>query len=114
MIDIIYRVVFALLLFKLTMTLYQRKYNDVGSRKRFVSLLQSLLLGCLYSIIAIIRVKAFNNYLVYVAVVVAIGIGIILRKKLFPYRSKCTNCNGKLKIEQILFIDSQKCLNCSN
>ncbi|MGL1892365.1 MAG: hypothetical protein OCD02_12120 [Spirochaetaceae bacterium] len=112
MINLIYRVVFYILLLKLTMTLYQRRYNSEGGKKRIASLYQSVVIGALYCFISIVMAKSFNYYLVYIAVFVTISSCIYYRKKLFPYKSKCQNCGDKLKIRQILFIDSQICPNC--
>lgn len=114
MINIIYRVVFYLLLFKLTMTLYQRRYNVEGGRKRLASLYQSVLIGLLYCILSIVIAKAYNDKLVYAAVFSVIIISFLFRQKLFPYISVCQKCGKKLKIQQILFIDSQNCPECEN
>ncbi len=112
MIDIIYRVVFFILLFKLTMTLYQRRFNDTGGNKRVASLWQCVLLGALYCSIAIIRVKYYNELFIFIAIIITLVVGIIFRKKLFPYERKCEKCGKNLKTVQILFIDSKKCPIC--
>ncbi len=112
MIDLIHRAVFILLIFKLLMTMYQRKFNETGGKKRIVSLYQSLYLGVLYIAISGIMARGLSLNLVYIAVIITIIGGILLRKKLFPYSSKCEICQKKLNITQILFIDSKKCPNC--
>ncbi len=112
MIELIHRAVFLLLIFKLLMTMYQKRFSETGGNKRVVSLYQSLYLGILYISISGIMAKSLNLSLVYVAVGITIITGILLRKILFPYSSKCEICQKNLKITQILFIDSKKCPNC--
>lgn len=112
MINIIYRVVFYILLLKLTMTLYQRRFNNVGGNKRLASLYQSVVIGALYCGLSVIIAKALSDYLVYLALIVAIVVTILFRKKLFPYKNRCQKCRNRLKIKQILFLDSEICQKC--
>lgn len=112
MIELIHRVVFILLILKLLMTMYQRKFNDTGGKKRILSLYQSLYIGVLYIALSGIIANGYSLNFVYIALFVTIIVGILLRKVLFPYKLKCEICQKKLNITQILFIDSKKCLNC--
>lgn len=114
MVNIIQNIVFYILIAKLLMTLYQRKYNETGAVKRFASFYQSALVGGLYASITAIKVKELPVLLVYVAILIAVVIGVVLRKKLFPYGRKCESCGKQLKIRKILFEDSQKCSQCEN
>lgn len=112
MINLIQNIVFYLLIAKLGMTLYQRKYNETGEKKRIVSFYQSVLIGGLYAAVSAIKVKELNEGLVYVVILIAIALGFILRKILFPYTTKCETCKKRLKLSKILFEDSQKCSQC--
>lgn len=96
------------------MTLYQRRYNLNGGKKRMASLMQSVLIGFLYVIITVVRVKNISETVVYVTIIAVLVAGFIGRKRLFPYSGKCRSCGKKLKIDQILFIDSQLCDQCEN
>lgn len=114
MIDLLYKGVFALLLFKLFMTMYQRKFNETGGYKRLVSLYQSVLIGIAYIVMSSIKAKGFNENLIVIVFIVAILILVLLRKQLFPYKAKCEKCQKKLKLFQILFLDSQACSECED
>lgn len=110
--DLIYKTIFVLLIFKLIMTMYQRKFGQEGSYKRVVSLYQSMGLGFIYVLMSIIKAKGYNENLIIIALLVGILMFFLLRKTFFPYTSKCIVCNKKLKIRQILFMDSLKCPEC--
>lgn len=110
--DLIYKTIFVLLLLKLLMTMYQRKYNEEGTFKRVVSLYQSMGLGLIYILMSIIKAKGFNENLIVLVLVGGIIMFFLLRKTIFPYSSKCVNCNKRLKLSQILFIDSLNCTEC--
>lgn len=114
MIELIHRVVFILLILKLFLTLYQRRFIEVGVKKRLLSLYQSLFLGVVYGLISGIITLNHPDYLIYIVLVVTIIFGYLLRKKLFSYRRKCERCGENLSISQILFIDNQKCEKCEN
>lgn len=114
MTDFIYRGVFILLILKLFMTMYQRKFNETGTIKRLVSLYQSMIIGVLYLSISIIKARVLSENFIYVSLLLFIVILVLFRKILFPYHSICEKCHKKLKISQILFIDSQKCSICEN
>lgn len=113
MTDIVYRVVFYTLILKLLMTLYQRKFNETGGLKRMVSLYHCLIIGALYGILSGIRVKSLPDFYIYIAIVVCLVVFGLFRKKLFPYMLNCSECGKRLKISQILFIDSQLCNQCN-
>ncbi len=103
-----------MLILKLSMTLYQRKYNDTGSKMRVVSLLQSIYIGSLYVVIIIVKEKELPEFIVYCYLFLIPGIGYIFRKSLFPYKRRCLKCKEGLKISQILFEDSHLCKQCDN
>lgn len=114
MIHYLYRAVFVLLIFKLLMTLYQRRFNQNGGMKRMASLQQSVLIGFLYAVITVVRSKGVSEVVIYAATIAVVIVGFLRREKLFPYKTRCISCNKRLKITQILFIDSQLCQQCEN
>ncbi len=97
---------------KLLMTLYQRRYNNTGGSKRIASLLQSLLIGALYVAISVVRLKGLPSPIIYISIILVPIVGVIFRKQLFPYKTECSECGSKLKIDQILFKDSEICSQC--
>lgn len=112
MIEIIHRVLFVLLIAKLLMTMYQRRFMDVGAGKRLVSLYQSLLLGVVYIAVSVIISQVKPDYLVYLVLLLGVITGVLLRAKLFPYQIVCNRCQSRYKLDQILFVDHPKCRNC--
>lgn len=114
MVDLLYRFVFTLLIVRLAVTLYQRRYNLNGGIKRMAGLYQSLVLGALYGVVSAIRVKGLGDQYIYGAILFVVVLFILLRKRFFPYKSKCNRCGKSLKISKILFIDSQLCSQCEN
>lgn len=114
MIELLHRTVFILLLFKLFMTLYQRRFMDTGVKKRLLSLYQSLYLGVIYGAISGLISMNKPDSLTYLILVLATVVGFLLRKRLFAYTKKCERCGKTLAISQILFIDDQKCEKCKN
>lgn len=113
MINILYRGLFILLILKLTMTLYQRRFNEVGGQKRMVSLYQSLILGVLYIVFSIVISKSLSPIIVYLSLLGTVFLCIVVRRTLFPYVTKCEKCQKHLGIQQILFIDSEICPVCT-
>lgn len=114
MINTIQITLFYILIAKLGMTLYQRRYNETGGNKRLASLYQSLLIGALYGGVSIVKTKDLPIILFYVLVGIVVFISIRSRKSIFPYNSQCSSCGKKLKLTQILFLDNQKCNQCEN
>lgn len=112
MTELIHRAVFVLLLFKLFMTLYQRRFMETGVKKRLLSLYQSLYLGVIYGSISGIISMNKSEYLIYIILLLAIIVAYLLRKRLFLYTKKCEMCGKNLSISQILFIDDLKCEKC--
>ena len=110
--DIIYKTIFVLLTLKLIMTMYHKRYGELGTYKRVVSLYQSIWLGVIYIVMSIIKAKGLNEKLIIVALALGVVSFYLLRSRLFPYKFKCENCNKKLKISQVLYIDSTKCSEC--
>lgn len=110
--DLIYNTMFFLLIIKLLMTMYQRRFADDGTYKRLISLYQSVGLGIIYTFMSIIKAKGFNENYIVLVFILGIAAFVLLRKFLFPYSFKCKNCNKKLKISQVLYVDSPKCSKC--
>lgn len=114
MIEVLHKIIFYILMAKLIMTLYQRRYNDTGEKKRFASLYQSFLIAGLYAAVSGIKMKNLSDIFVYTALFISVAAAVLFRRKLFPYHLKCESCGKSLKLSKILFVDSQKCSLCEN
>lgn len=106
------RILFILTVVKLAMTLYQRRYNLNGGVKRMASFCQSLFLIVLYGAMSGLKLKGLDTLFIYGVLAVFLAIGILFRKRLFPYKCRCVKCGKSLNIKQILFIDSHLCNQC--
>lgn len=109
---ILQNIFFILLVLRLGLFLYQRRYNKVGLKKRVAGLYQSLILGGFYLLFtAIVLNKAPVSVIPLFLCVCGVVI-VLAGKHIFPYSLTCS-CGKKLSLTEILFIDSNNCSECS-
>jgi len=92
--------------------LLQRRWREMGSRKRAASLYLTLvLLGVWMLTYAIARFRLEDLYLVPLCFA-AIVILVWQKKAIFPFRLRCARCGQPLSVTRILFLDSNACDTC--
>jgi hypothetical protein len=93
--------------------LAQRRFSATVGAKRMATLLVTLLLLAAWVVIyAFVRLGLGDIYLLAVAAAV-LAAAVWQRRKLFPYRTRCTACGRPLGIERILFRGDNRCEACT-
>lgn len=92
--------------------LVQRKYAEVGERKRLASMLAAVLILGFWAVsYFFLRFKVDDLYLIPVFLL-ASALAVWQRKLFFPYRLSCAACRAPLSLKRILFFDSNACDAC--
>ncbi len=89
-----------------------RKYKD-GQKKRFSLVLIALLFLLFYFLLIMINmVEALPSWLEWVALALFLLSLILLRKKVWPWRRKCTKCGKKMSWDAVFGRDENLCDDC--
>jgi hypothetical protein len=92
--------------------LVQRRYAEVGERKRLASMLVAVLIIGLWAVsYFFLRFNVDDLYLIPVFLL-AVALAVWQRKLFFPYRLSCATCRAPLPLKKILFFDSNACDAC--
>jgi len=113
LIDVIQKILAALILVVLIFNLTQRPHLKHGEKKRIATLAQAGLLLLLYAAAISIERFTLNSALLLPAILIAIGVGFWQRKHVFPYQFSCKTCEKRLSIGRILYWDNNLCKECS-
>lgn len=100
-------VLVAILLVNLT----QRKIPN-STKKRFATIyLASILLIFQVGIVTILA-RGFDHKWAILVLAVCIGLLVIFRKRAFPFKLKCSQCNARLDVNHIIGHDDNLCQKC--
>jgi len=92
--------------------LAQRRYAEVGDRKRMASLLLTVALLVLWVCIYIFSRYAIDDVFLIPVVSLAVALVAWQRARFLPYRFSCAQCGVSLPLQRVLFIDSNLCASC--
>ncbi len=104
----IYYLMMAVLIANIT----QRKHIKHGEKKRLATLWTAGLLLFFQIELVIIQHYKLSEKFIIPAALIFLGIGYLLRQKIFVFRTKCVSCGTKLTYKRILYWDSNKCETC--
>ncbi len=100
----------------LVLNLLFRRYGGAGGYKRMASLYQAIMIFLITTAAAVSISLSFTkdqgDLYFFLAVVIIVVAGVMLRKRVFPYRRTCVECDAKLDIETIYFRDANLCNSC--
>jgi multisubunit Na+/H+ antiporter MnhG subunit len=103
---------FYLLLAVLALNLLQRRYQKYSEKKRFATLyLSMLVLAWMISIIIMVFFRLPDLLLIPFTAAPA-AVGIVFRRRVFPFRLRCAQCRQPLSSKRLLFFDSNACERC--
>ncbi|HVO39530.1 MAG TPA: hypothetical protein VMV03_10940 [Spirochaetia bacterium] len=92
--------------------LFQRRWQERGTRKRTASLwLTLVLIGVWALAYGLARFRMDDLYLVPVGFA-ALVVLVWQKSAIFPYRRHCAQCGRPLSATRILFLDSNACERC--
>lgn len=92
--------------------LFQRRWQDRGSRKRAGTLYLTLVLVGVWALAyALTRFRLDELYLVPIGFA-ALAVLVWQKNAVFPYRLHCASCGRPLSVTRILFLDSNACERC--
>ena len=89
-----------------------RRYGQQAGTKRMESLFQAIAVFAITTAASFVTVREFTDLYFYIAVAVVIVVVLILRRRVFPYRRTCVECDAKLDFETIYFRDANLCISC--
>ena len=95
----------------IVLNLSLRKFKD-GQNKRFSTILLALIILTVYFLLIFIDWLKLAPWCEYIALAIGLGIVIIFRKRLWPWRMKCRECGKKMNWDAILGRDENLCDEC--
>jgi len=94
------------------LNLLQRGHMKEGKSKRFATLYIGIGLLSLWGYTFFsIRFALGDLYLIPVIIVI-IGVCVLFRSRLFPFRLFCARCGQRLHLREFLYVDSNQCPSC--
>ncbi|MCK5737088.1 MAG: hypothetical protein KAH21_11445 [Spirochaetaceae bacterium] len=89
-----------------------RKYGQSAGKKRMSSLFQAIAVFVITTAAAFIVEKQFSDKYLFLAVVLVAVVLYLFRDRVFPYKLKCAECDAKLELKTIYFMDDNLCTDC--
>ena len=89
-----------------------RRYGQQAGTKRMASLYQAIAIFAITTAASFVSVRELTDFYFFIAVGVVIVVVLLLRKRIFPYRLTCVECDAKLDFETIYFRDANLCISC--
>lgn len=108
LVDNIQWVLLLILVFNLT----QRRQAQNSMNKRLATLFIACLVLLMEVLLVVIKVNNFPAWLTILAILLPVCLGIIFRKKVWPFKLHCVKCGKRLDFTQALNCDENKCLDC--
>lgn len=99
------------MLLLIILNLSLRKFKD-GQGKRFSTLYIACDVLFVYFLLIIIDWVKLPSWCEYIALALGIAIFIVFRKRMWPWRMKCTKCGKKMDWDAILGRDENLCQSC--
>jgi len=87
-------------------------YGQAMGKKRRASLYQAIVIFLITILAAFIVEYGLRDIHFYAGLAVVLLASAVFRKKLFPYRLNCADCERGLNIKAIYFIDGNLCVDC--
>lgn len=100
-----------LMIFVIVINFSQRKYPD-SNRKRNATLYIAGDCLLLYLLVLLARQFGLPGFVDLISLAVCIALALILRKRFFPFRTRCRECGAKLDWEHIIGHDDNLCPEC--
>lgn len=89
-----------------------RKYGQGASKKRMSSLFQAIAVFLITTVAAFVVERQLSDKYLLAGIAVVIVVLVIFREKVFPYRLTCVECDDKLDLKTIYFMDDNLCVSC--
>jgi 8-oxo-dGTP diphosphatase len=96
-----------------TYHLAQRRFAEVGEKKRFATLIITGVLVGVWAGCYVIQQLSISDAMLLPIVSVAAAIVLWKRESFFPYRRTCAQCGKPLSLKRFLFHDSNTCETCN-
>ncbi len=112
-IEILQKIILALMVIILTFNLTQRRHLEHGEAKRFATLGLAGLLFIPYIGTIIILRFSLSNLSLLAPLLLSMTLGTVFRKKLFIFQLRCSECGSALSLKQVVYEDSAVCRSCS-
>lgn len=100
-----------LLVFILLINMQQRKIPHT-EKKRIATIYIATLLLIFNILVVIILERDLSHQLGWVALLITLLLGFVLRKRAWPFKLHCSKCGKKLKFNQIIGGDKNICSDC--
>lgn len=100
-------IIIAIFMFHLS----QRKYPHSAKKQR-ATLLWAADLILLYFMLTMIPAKGLPTWTEWIALLIAIAIAIVMRKKFFPFKRHCPKCGKKIDFDKFIGCDKNLCQDC--
>ncbi len=114
MIDFIADKFYYLFLGWIVMNLMQRRYKNLGSKKRNATLIQAVMIFILYIGAMIIREESLPVKWIALPLAIIAAILYFFRDKVLPYKLRCINCGKRLNTNEIFMLDANLCSDCNS
>lgn len=101
-----------IILAALSFALTQRKYRDVGTRKRIAAVSFAFILAFFFASLIYMYRNIIEDKFIFIPALVTVGAIVLLRKRIFVFKNKCVECGKKVGLKKTLYIDYPRCPDC--
>ena len=89
-----------------------RRFGSQEGIKRMASLIHAIAVFILFISASLVMIKNLTDMYFLGGVAISLLFLIVLRKKAFPYRKTCVECEKALTFQTIYFMDDNLCSSC--